>query len=65
MPNEWQEPTPAGRLLNAPKTEGKMVINHQNKESYFMRDTEMPLKPSGRYSSNGIKRMSVDEEALM
>lgn len=66
MPEYWNDPKPAGWPLNQPKTEGKSHIFHQNKESSnaFWRDTEMPLKPSGWYSAQGIKRLSVDEQEL-
>jgi len=67
MPSEWHDPTPAGRALNKPRLEGKHIVSHNNKISSnaFRRDTEMPLKPSGRYSASGISRVSPDEEELM
>lgn len=65
MPDYWADPNPAGRPLNQPKPEGKLILPHSNKDDAFMRDTEMPLKPSGRYSAQSLKRHSVDHETLM
>lgn len=67
MPDYWNDPKAAGWPLNQPKPEGKLIIQHQNKDSAnaFWRDSEMPLKPSGRYSAQGIKRLSVNEQELL
>lgn len=64
MPQEWNDPNPAGWALNVPKSEGKMTFHISSMKDYGW-ETEMLLKPSGRYSAQGIKWMSVDEEELM
>jgi hypothetical protein len=67
MPNNYQEPIPAGWALNAELHEGKGIIPNLNKTDIFRMEGEYQAANSswGRQSEFGSSRRSmVDEEEL-